>query len=187
MLPASEIQEREFQDKMGNRMADGSDDTLDEARATEGLPTWNWREYVPPTWPPPDRVVPQLPTVDAKSFTAEDREAYHAVRRNFLRAERERGPPLKLDAVETKAAYIKRAKKGKDRLGLRKISRKKKHKKMFRQKRSGCFISLAEIAKSGSAGKKLTEGPAADRREDQEDRDFWDDLDYCETTTTTKR
>uniref|UniRef100_A0AAV1UGI7 Uncharacterized protein n=1 Tax=Peronospora matthiolae TaxID=2874970 RepID=A0AAV1UGI7_9STRA len=59
-------------------------------------------------------------------------------RKQELKAAREKNPRPDLDQFETRAVFQKRAKKGKDRLGLRRVSRKKCRVK--KPKRSGCFV-----------------------------------------------
>uniref|UniRef100_A0AAV1V165 SET domain-containing protein n=1 Tax=Peronospora matthiolae TaxID=2874970 RepID=A0AAV1V165_9STRA len=94
-------------------------------------------------------------------------------RKQELKAAREKNPRPDLDQFETRAVFQKRAKKGKDRLGLRRVSRKKC--RLKKPKRSGCFV-IGGPKWPPAAPVKLTEEDVDDSDAEGDDGD--DDYDH---------
>ncbi|CAI5738816.1 unnamed protein product [Peronospora destructor] len=111
-----------------------------EARSSTGTledkPPWRTKAYVPEMWPLPREVAPAELKKEDFDTNAEYREAQHA-----------------RSCLLWRAAFVKRAKKGRDRLGLRKTTRKKSHTK--KMKRSGVTI----IRGAGQAARPTVNGP----------------------------
>uniref|UniRef100_M4BDD7 Uncharacterized protein n=1 Tax=Hyaloperonospora arabidopsidis (strain Emoy2) TaxID=559515 RepID=M4BDD7_HYAAE len=107
----------------------------------------DWKTYVPTEWPPSSELLAVEPSKEDYPSRLEYGAAVRLRssvlwwwRKNYLRAEREKEkqPNCDLSKLETRAQFEKRAKKGKDRLGLRKKTRKRKYYKSA--KRSGCSV-----------------------------------------------